>query len=118
MKIGRTYHFESAHHLPLVEDGHKCKRLHGHNYRMDVVVVGDFDSRGFIIDFWDLDKIVQPLIDLVDHRLLNDVSGLENPTAERIAQWFFNRISTAHQGCGLVRIWETPECWAEYGWAT
>src|SRR5262249_816896 len=108
-RIGRTYRFESAHHLPLVPDGHKCKNMHGHNYRMDVVVRGDLDSRGFVMDFAEMDAEILPLIKKVDHRVLNDVEGLENPTAEIIAAWFFQRIP----GCESVRVCETGEWWAE-----
>jgi 6-pyruvoyltetrahydropterin/6-carboxytetrahydropterin synthase len=108
-RIGRTYRFESAHHLPLLPEGHKCKNLHGHNYRLDVVLQGEIDSRGFIKDFAEIDGEIAPLIKLVDHQLLNDVEGLENPTAEVIAAWFFARI----EGCESVRVYENDNCWAE-----
>ena len=108
-RIGRTYRFESAHHLPLLPEGHKCKNLHGHNYRLDVVLRGEIDTRGFIKDFAEIDGEIAPLIKLVDHQLLNDVEGLENPTAEVIAAWFFERI----EGCESVRIYENDNCWAE-----
>lgn len=108
-RIGRTYRFESAHRLPNLPDGHKCKNLHGHNYRMEVVLRGGLDGRGFVKDFAEMDAEVGPLLKLVDHRLLNDVEGLENPTAEIIAGWFFERIT----GCESVRIYENDDCWAE-----
>jgi 6-pyruvoyltetrahydropterin/6-carboxytetrahydropterin synthase len=108
-RIGRTYRFESAHHLPHLPDGHKCKNLHGHNYRVEIVKQGTPDARGFVQDFADLDAEIAPLIKTVDHRLLNDVPGLENPTAEVIAAWFFSRIA----GCERVRVWENDDCWAE-----
>jgi 6-pyruvoyltetrahydropterin/6-carboxytetrahydropterin synthase len=108
-RIGRTYRFESAHHLPLVPEGHKCRNLHGHNYRIDVVVRGALDARGFIRDFAEIDADVMPLIKMVDHHLLNEVEGLENPTAEIIANWFFQRI----KGCESVRVYENDDCWAE-----
>src|SRR5215475_11555195 len=90
-RIGRTYRFESAHHLPLLPEGHKCKNIHGHNYRLDVVVCGTLDARGFVQDFAEIDADIMPLIKMLDHRLLNEVEGLENPTAEIIASWFFQR---------------------------
>ena len=108
-RIGRTYRFESAHHLPLLPEGHKCKNLHGHNYRLDVVLQGEIDARGFIKDFAEIDGEIAPLIKLIDHQLLNDVEGLENPTAEVIAAWFFARI----EGCESVRVYENDNCWAE-----
>lgn len=108
-RIGRTYRFESAHRLPHLPDGHKCKNLHGHNYRLEVVVCGSLDSRGFVKDFAELDAEIAPLLRIVDHAVLNDVPGLENPTAENIAGWFFHRIGE----CESVRIHENDDCWAE-----
>lgn len=108
-RIGRTYRFESAHRLPHLPPEHKCRNLHGHNYRMEVVVRGSLDSRGFVKDFAEIDAEVHPLLKLVDHRLLNDVEGLENPTAEIIAAWFFRQISD----CECVRVYENDDCWAE-----
>ncbi len=108
-RIGRTYRFESAHHLPHLPVEHKCRNLHGHNYRLDVVVRGELDSRGFVKDFAEIDAELAPLIKAVDHRLLNEVQGLENPTAEVIAAWFYARIS----GCESVRVYENDNCWAE-----
>ena len=108
-RIGRTYRFESAHLLPLLPDGQKCKNMHGHNYRIDVVVRGQLDSRGFVKDFAEIDADTMPLIRKLDHRVLNDVGGLENPTAEIIAAWFFQRIV----GCESVRVYENDDCWAE-----
>jgi 6-pyruvoyltetrahydropterin/6-carboxytetrahydropterin synthase len=108
-RIGRSYRFESAHRLPNLPDGHKCKNLHGHNYRVEIVISGAVDGRGFVLDFAELDAEVAPLIREVDHRLLNDVAGLENPTAEVIALWFLQRIG----GCERVRVYENDDCWAE-----
>lgn len=108
-RIGRAYRFESAHCLPYLPDGHKCKKLHGHTYRMEVIVRGTLDKRGLVKDFAELDAELKPLLEAVDHRLLNDVSGLENPTAEIIAAWFFERIAD----CESVRVYENDQCWAE-----
>lgn len=107
--IGRTYHFESAHRLPLLPETHKCHHLHGHNYKIVVTVEGELDERGFVIDFAELDEIAVPLIKMVDHKVLNDVTGLENPTAELIAQWFLERLQVA----AAVRVYENDECYAE-----
>lgn len=117
IRISATYSFEAAHHLPLLPNGHKCKRMHGHNYRLDVSVTGELDERGFVLDYAELDAAVQPLVDKVDHRLLNDIEGLENPTSEVIALWFKSKI--LHKlpvRCGpqlTIRIYETPRYWVE-----
>jgi 6-pyruvoyltetrahydropterin/6-carboxytetrahydropterin synthase len=107
--IGRTYRFEAAHHLPLVPEGHRCRNLHGHNYRVAVEFRGVLDERGFVHDFAEIDSVMEPLLRQVDHRLLNEVKGLENPTAEIIAAWFLNQIPH----CDRVRVYENDDCWAE-----
>lgn len=107
--ITRRYTFEAAHFLPKVREGHKCARMHGHNYEIDVTVAGEIAPDGFIIDFWDLDKIVGPVIERIDHRTLNDIFGLENPTAENIAAWFLAEVPLA----SAVRVYETKDCWAD-----
>lgn len=107
--IGRSYRFESAHFLPKVPQGHRCRNLHGHNYRVEIVVTGGIDGRGFVRDFAELDAMVAPLLAQVDHKLLNEVAGLDNPTAEIIARWFLDRIADGTR----VRVWENDDCWAE-----
>src|SRR5262245_11651924 len=111
-KITTTYSFEAAHHLPNLPDGHKCKRLHGHNYRLEVTLEGPLDQRGFVLDYAEVDAVVQPLVDRLDHRHLNEVAGLENPTSENIAIWFKERL-TALPMVPTIRIWETPRYWVE-----
>jgi 6-pyruvoyltetrahydropterin/6-carboxytetrahydropterin synthase len=108
-KIGRTYRFESAHFLPRVPETHKCRRVHGHSYRVDIVVAGQLDERGFVRDFFEVDAEVLPLIAQLDHRLLNEIDGLDNPTAEIIAAWLMDRITD----CESVRVYENDDCWAE-----
>lgn len=108
-RIGRTYRFESAHFLPNVPPGHRCRNLHGHNYRIEVEFTGPIDERGFVRDFAELDAAIAPLLAQVDHKLLNDVQGLENPSAEMIAAWFLERLP----GASRVRVWENDDCWAE-----
>ncbi len=107
--IGRTYRFEAAHYLPLVPEGHRCRKLHGHNYRIEITVRGHLDARGFVCDFAEIDALIEPLLRRVDHQLLNEVEGLENPTAEIIAAWFLNGIPD----CERVRVYENDDCWAE-----
>lgn len=117
--ITRRYRFEAAHFLPNVPEGHKCKRMHGHNYCIEVELSGPVGtSSGFICDFFDLDLSVAPMVKECDHRVLNDVLGLENPTAELIGQWFLNGIRDRLRFAGAlfdvrsVRVFETDDCWA------
>ena len=111
--ITRRYHFEAAHYLPLVPDGHKCKRMHGHNYEFELVVRAALNAQGWVLDFWDLNEIVKPVIDKVDHRLLNEIAGLENPTAEVIAIWLHGLIRHLlpdHLSLDAVHVYETKDC--------
>lgn len=113
--IMRRYHFESAHFLPKVPEGHRCRNMHGHNYKLDVCIhAEELNEAGFVVDFLELDEILKPILFLVDHHLLNEVPGLENPTAEIIAKWFFYKIDNRikHLSCNIqnARIWENDDC--------
>lgn len=93
MELVREYRFEAAHRLPRLPEGHKCWRLHGHSFRFEVHVAGEVDERtGFLVDFADVDAVVAPLLEKLDHVYLNEVEGLENPTSEMLAAWLWQRI--------------------------
>jgi 6-pyruvoyltetrahydropterin/6-carboxytetrahydropterin synthase len=94
MEIFREFTFEAAHRLPFVPDGHKCARLHGHSYRFEVHVRGDVGAdTGWVMDFGDISKAVRPVVDELDHRYLNELPGLENPTSEVLACWIWRRLA-------------------------
>ena len=108
MEIFKEYGFESAHSLPNVPEGHKCARLHGHSFRVRVTVGGPIgDESGWVMDFADLKAAVQPTIDDLDHRYLNEIEGLENPTSEVLAVWIWDRIAPDLQGLAAVEVRET-----------
>ena len=93
MDVFREFGFEAAHRLPCVPEGHKCARLHGHSFRVEVHVVGDVDpDSGMVIDFADIKAAFAPLHDQLDHRYLNEVDGLDNPTSENVARWIWERL--------------------------
>jgi 6-pyruvoyltetrahydropterin/6-carboxytetrahydropterin synthase len=88
MEIFREFAFEAAHRLPNVPDGHRCARMHGHSYRIEVHVRGDVDpADGWIMDFADIDDAFRPLREQLDHSCLNEVPGLDNPTSENLSRW-------------------------------
>jgi 6-pyruvoyltetrahydropterin/6-carboxytetrahydropterin synthase len=93
MKITAEFHYDSAHSLPMVPEGHKCGRLHGHTYRLLVTIEGEVGMDGFVIDFADVKTAVAPLIKQLDHRHLNDIPGLDNPTVEVQLEWLWERIN-------------------------
>ena len=89
--IWKDFHFDSAHWLPHVPEGHKCRRLHGHTYRVRVWCRAAIDQ-GMIVDYAVIAEKVGTVIDRIDHRVLNEVAGLENPTTEILAPWLFQQI--------------------------
>jgi 6-pyruvoyltetrahydropterin/6-carboxytetrahydropterin synthase len=94
MDVYREFTFEAAHRLPHVPAGHKCGRLHGHSYRVEVHVGGDVDpATGMVLDFAEIKAAFEPLRQQLDHYYLNEVDGLENPTSENLAVWIWERIA-------------------------
>ena len=92
MEIYKEFVFEAAHRLPNVPEGHKCARLHGHSWKGTIYVSGKVDpTLGWIMDYADIKAEMAPLIDQLDHRYLNDIEGLENPTTEAVAVWIHER---------------------------
>src|SRR5690242_16056254 len=93
MELFRVFQIEAAHRLPHVPEGHKCARVHGHSFQIEVHVAGPVDPKlGWVMDFADVKTAFQPLFDRLDHYYLNDVEGLENPTSERLAEWVWQRL--------------------------
>lgn len=118
MKIIQAFHFEAAHRLPHVGELHRCYRLHGHSYRIELELDGPVDpASGFVVDFFEVEAAFAPLLARLDHFYLNEIEGLENPTAELIAVWIFDRVRPALSMLSRVRVYETPDCWAEYSGA-
>lgn len=94
MELFKTFQIEAAHHLPNVPADHKCRRLHGHSFRIDVHVDGEVHSElGWVQDFADIKAAFAPIMEQLDHRYLNEVKGLENPTSENLAIWIWDALS-------------------------
>ena len=109
MILYKQFSFDSAHYLPNVPEGHKCRELHGHTYHLTVFLEGDvMEDRGWVIDFTDLKKVVKPVIDMVDHKYLNDIPGLENPTTEMFSKWLWERIKPLLPELKRIELKETP----------
>ena len=104
----KTFRFEAAHSLTGAPEGHKCRRVHGHGYRLDVHVNGKVDGKaGWVMDFAELQRAVEPVISKLDHTLLNEVPGLENSTAEMIAKYVYDRLRALLPGLSAVTVWES-----------
>jgi 6-pyruvoyltetrahydropterin/6-carboxytetrahydropterin synthase len=93
LELRKTFQFEAAHLLPNLPPEHKCRRLHGHSFRAEIVVAGECDPRlGWVMDYADISEAFKPLWEQLDHRYLNDIPGLENPTSENVALWIWQRL--------------------------
>ena len=137
-RIARRFTFSASHQLDSLPEGHKCKRLHGHNYTVELVFEREaLNEHGFVRDFDGLTGFEEWLKASVDHRHLNDVmkewknphtqppgakpleGGMDQrkpiaPTAENIAHWFFYTWKLVYPDLCSVRIAELDSNWAEY----
>ena len=106
--IERRFTFDAAHRLPHVPEGHKCGVLHGHSYTVWIevqgVVAADEGAVGWVVDFADIDAICSPIRKQLDHTYLNDVEGLENPTAENVAAWIYARLKGLPPSCSVYQV--------------
>jgi 6-pyruvoyltetrahydropterin/6-carboxytetrahydropterin synthase len=109
MEIFKEFSFDSAHFLPNVPDDHKCKRMHGHTYRVRICLQGELDPHlGWVEDFGVVKGVWKPVEKMLDHYTLNDIKGLENPTAEQIAIWIWRKLKPDLPKLIRVEVFETP----------
>ena len=115
VRLVHEFRFEAAHRLPRVPQGHKCARLHGHSFKVELTVEGAVNPEtGWFIDFSDLDAAWQPLWKQLDHNYLNDIPGLDNPTSERVAIWIWERLATVLPELDAVVVRETWTAGVEF----
>jgi 6-pyruvoyltetrahydropterin/6-carboxytetrahydropterin synthase len=108
MDVFKVFSIEAAHRLPNVPPNHKCARLHGHSFRVEVHVRGEVGvETGWVMDFADLKGAFQPLFDQLDHHYLNEIEGLSNPTSENLARWIWRRLKPALPMLNKVIVNET-----------
>lgn len=108
MEIYKEFSIEAAHYLPNVPEHHKCRRLHGHSFKIKLVIEGDIDPKlGWVTDFADIKSAFEPLYQRLDHYCLNDIEGLENPTSENLAQWIWQHLKPELPMLARVEIKET-----------
>lgn len=108
MEVFRVFQIEAAHWLPNVPAGHKCSRLHGHSFRVEVHVRGEVGrDSGWVMDFADLGEAFRPLFEQLDHYCLNDIEGLANPTSENLARWVWAKLQPDLPGLSKVSVQET-----------
>jgi 6-pyruvoyltetrahydropterin/6-carboxytetrahydropterin synthase len=115
MDIYKVFSIEAAHRLPNVPPGHKCGRLHGHSFRVEIYVAGPVQERsGWVMDFTDIKDAFQPFYVELDHHYLNEVEGLSNPTSENLARWIWRRLRPALPLLSRVVVSETCTCGCVY----
>lgn len=108
IELVKDFRFEAAHFLPNVPSGHKCRRMHGHSFRGELAVRGPIDPRtGWVMDFADLKQILEPVVVRLDHYVLNEIPGLENPTSEMLAVWIWKELKPSLPVLYRVTIEET-----------
>ena len=109
IELIKEFKFEAAHFLPNTPEGHKCRRMHGHSFRFKVHLKGNVDPHtGWLMDFGDLKKVIQGLIDeKLDHYLLNEIEGLDNPTSENIVIWLWDKIKPKFNQLEKITFYET-----------
>ena len=108
MEIFKSFSIEAAHRLPNVPLGHKCARLHGHSFRVDVHVAGEpSEHSGWIMDFAELKAAFKPVFERLDHHYLNEIPGLDNPTSEQLAIWIWNELKPALPALSKLVVHET-----------
>ena len=115
MDIFKQFHFEAAHHLAHAPAGHKCRRIHGHSYHVTVVIGGEVKQpEGWVMDFAEIKQAFVACQTRLDHRNLNEIPGLDNPTSENLAIWIWNELAAGLPGLKEVRIEETCDAGCIY----
>lgn len=108
MRLFKEFSFEAAHRLPNVPEGHKCARLHGHSFHVRVTIDGPVGAdSGWVMDFADLKAAYRPVHERLDHRYLNEIPGLENPTSENLARWIWRALRETLPALAEIEVRET-----------
>lgn len=115
VRLTKDFSFEAAQTLPNVPEGHKCRQMHGHSFRIEISVEGDVDeATGWLYDHARISRAMNPILDQLDHSYLNEVAGLENPTIENMCRWFWERLAPQLPGLAEIVIHETPTARCSY----
>ncbi len=115
MTIFKQFTFDSAHYLPNVPADHKCRNIHGHTYQLTVYINGPLHpEQGWVMDFSIVKRIIIDVLDKIDHKLLNDIAGLDNPTCEKVAIWLWDNIKPSISLLEKIRLNETPSSGVVY----
>ncbi|MFA5683915.1 MAG: 6-carboxytetrahydropterin synthase QueD [Lysobacteraceae bacterium] len=115
MDLYKRFTLEAAHRLPNVPEGHKCARLHGHSFGIELHVEGEVDPHtGWVLDFAEIKRAFAPIYARLDHHYLNDIAGLENPTSEVLAMWIWDQLKPLLPQLSEVAVHETCTAGCRY----
>jgi len=115
VEIFKAFTIEAAHRLPNVPEEHKCRRLHGHSFRIEIRVRGPVgEQSGWVMDFADIGRAFDPIYQRLDHRYLNEIPGLENPTSENLARWIWRELKPRLPLLAEVVVHETCNSGCRY----
>ena len=115
MELRKSFQFEAAHLLPHLPKAHKCRRLHGHSFKVEIVVAGECDQKlGWLMDYADITAAFKPVWEQLDHFYLNEIPGLENPTIEIMCAWFWQKLAPQLPGLAEIVVHETPTARGSY----
>ena len=113
--LSKDFDFESAQSLPQFPEGHKCRNVHGHSFKVTISVRGPVDeATGIFYDHAAISDAMNPIVKQLDHAYLNDISGLENPTIELMARWFWEKLEPQLTGLYEIVVHETPRARCVY----
>ena len=109
VRLTKDFTFEAAQTLPKAPEGHKCRRMHGHSFKVEISVEGNVDlTTGWFYDHAEISSAMKPLLHDLDHAYLNEIEGLDNPTIENMAAWFWRNLQPLCPGLCEIVIHETP----------
>jgi 6-pyruvoyltetrahydropterin/6-carboxytetrahydropterin synthase len=108
-RLTKDFRFEAAQTLPSLPGDHKCKRMHGHSFKVEISVEGEVNPQiGWVYDHAEISRAMEPLLEQLDHSYLNEIEGLENPTIEFMAAWLWRKLAPQLPGLSEIVIHETP----------
>jgi 6-pyruvoyltetrahydropterin/6-carboxytetrahydropterin synthase len=115
VRLTKDFTFEAAQTLPNVPPGHKCSRMHGHSFKVEISVEGETDPQtGWFYDHARISRAMNPLLEQLDHGYLNEIPGLENPTIENMCRWLWEHLSSQLPGLAEIVLHETPSARCTY----
>jgi 6-pyruvoyltetrahydropterin/6-carboxytetrahydropterin synthase len=114
-RLTKDFLFEAAQTLPFAPEGHKCRNMHGHSFKLEVTVEGEADPKtGWLYDHAEISRAMKPLLAVLDHGYLNEIPGLENPTIENMCAWFWQKLTPQLPGLAEIVVHETPSARCTY----